>query len=147
MAHTEENGNACWLWRGSKKPNGYGKCEYNGKTNLYPHRLMLEAKLGRPISPGMDTRHSCDNRACVNPAHLSEGTRSDNMRDCVRRGRHVNNFPIPTGEKHPATTLTDADVVAMRTSAESHQEVADRHGISVITVRAIRGRRSWKHLP
>jgi hypothetical protein len=31
--------------------------------------------------------HSCDNRQCVNPAHLIGSTQSANMKDAVKKGR------------------------------------------------------------
>jgi hypothetical protein len=31
--------------------------------------------------------HHCDNRACINPEHLYEGTQQDNVRDMVERRR------------------------------------------------------------
>lgn len=33
---------------------------------------------------GQVIRHSCDNKRCINPAHLSLGSRSDNVRDAMR---------------------------------------------------------------
>jgi hypothetical protein len=49
------------------------------------HRLVLERKLGRPIKPLFCALHICDNRSCVNPNHIYEGTYRDNMRDRVQR--------------------------------------------------------------
>jgi len=32
--------------------------------------------------------HACDNRMCVNPDHLSEGTQKRNLNDAIARGRN-----------------------------------------------------------
>ncbi len=37
---------------------------------------------------GRTLLHMCDNRQCVRPDHLFYGTQSDNVRDCVLKGRH-----------------------------------------------------------
>jgi len=39
---------------------------------------------------GKDVCHTCDVRLCCNPAHLFIGTRSDNVADCVAKGRYSN---------------------------------------------------------
>ena len=49
------------------------------------HRLALERKLGRPIKPGFFALHLCDNKSCVNPDHLYEGTDKDNQQDRMHR--------------------------------------------------------------
>lgn len=81
----------CWEWQGRIGNHGYG-CF--GKHAL-AHRFVLEAKLGRSLKEGMVAMHSCDNRACVNPAHLSEGTYLDNTIDMVNKDR--NKSPTKSG--------------------------------------------------
>ena len=49
----------------------------------YAHRAILQLKLGRPITEGLDASHTCgdeyENGACVNPHHLVEETRKQNI--------------------------------------------------------------------
>jgi hypothetical protein len=64
---------------------GYGAVSVNGvKTRA--HRLAYELSNG-PIPAGKMILHSCDNRRCVNPAHLRPGTAQENWEDALTRGR------------------------------------------------------------
>jgi hypothetical protein len=74
----------CWLWLGRKQPNGYGI--YKSK---YSHRFSYEIFKGE-IPKGLVVMHSCDNRICCNPDHLSVGTYRDNIMDAVKKGRQRN---------------------------------------------------------
>jgi hypothetical protein len=83
----------CWEWKGYKNQFGYGRAMITIRPKeiklMAVHRLAWErANIGREIPKGMVIMHSCDNRACINPAHLSLGTYSENNRDCYARGRH-----------------------------------------------------------
>lgn len=77
---------ACWPWLGNRGDKGYGRLRADGAAH-YAHRLSLSLALGRPLAPGMQALHHCDNPPCVNPMHLYEGTRDDNRRDAVERDR------------------------------------------------------------
>ena len=57
------------------------------RYNLSAHVAAFMNAWG-PVPKGMIVRHTCDNRACINPMHLQIGTHADNMRDMATRGRH-----------------------------------------------------------
>lgn len=59
---------------------------YVHRNNVGVHRLAWIDANG-PIPEGMVVMHTCDNRRCVNVAHLALGTQGDNMRDMAAKGR------------------------------------------------------------
>lgn len=80
-----EKTDSCWLFSGATV-RGYGQIRFKGKTCL-AHRVSFQLHKGE-IPKNKELLHSCDVPNCVNPDHLSVGTRSDNMQDCVKKGRY-----------------------------------------------------------
>ena len=72
----------CWNWTGSGRER-YGTIRINGKT-LSAHRVSYCLFVG-PIPKNLMILHSCDNKSCVNPNHLSVGTHEENMRQVKER--------------------------------------------------------------
>jgi hypothetical protein len=77
----------CWLWFGAKGSKGHGQIFMNGRLHI-ASRVSWAMANGREFPADMMACHSCDNPPCVNPAHIWPGTNGDNMRDCVKKGRH-----------------------------------------------------------
>lgn len=136
-----EPNSGCTLWLGaSHSPRGYGAVGHDGKKNIKPHRAAYELAHGS-IPAGMHVLHKCDNSYCINPDHLFAGSHDDNMADMVAKGRSKH------GEALPQTKLTSDQVYEIRRSAESSRDAARIYGVHPTTIKAIRRRHLWAHLP
>lgn len=76
----------CWVWTKSVGSHGYGNICTGASLIETAHRVSYEVFNGE-IPAGQVIMHSCNNKRCCNPAHLSAGTQSQNMLDGLRNGR------------------------------------------------------------
>jgi hypothetical protein len=97
-----------------------------------------------PIQKGLVVKHSCHNRLCVNPKHLSAGTPSENTQEMIAAGRHAGVAPL--GTDNGKAKLTPAKVRVIRKSAETNKALADRWGLSINAIRGARIGRTWSHI-
>ena len=84
----------CWEWQAGLNNKGYGSFRFEGKIHT-AHRFSYLLNVGE-IPEGHVVRHKCDNRCCVNPAHLETGTCSQNNQDMVNRGRRRTRYTSAT---------------------------------------------------
>lgn len=134
MRQVKVSADGCWEWQGAKYPNGYGN--FTAYNLNYAHRFAFVIFNGE-LCEGMEVCHTCDNPSCVNPAHLWQGTKSDNMRDCATKGR-VN-----------TCKLSPDDVRRIRSLRNLKYPVADiaqRYGITKTMVYDIINRRTWDYI-
>lgn len=116
----------CWIWTGYINPQtGYGQFTLNisERSELGAGRIVSAPRfactqhLGAPPD-GAAVLHSCDNRACVRPAHLRWGTVEQNNREAWDRNRQQD------GERHHQAKLSDDAVRQIRLRADRGERVA-----------------------
>lgn len=76
----------CWLWKGALNKQGYGVYAINRRAFL-AHRVAWKLFVDT-IPTGKCVLHRCDISNCVNIKHLFIGTRADNTKDMMRKGRN-----------------------------------------------------------
>ena len=130
--------NECWEWTGRKTKTGYAAFRFRG-TETIGHRVAFGLFNSNPPR-GMSVMHSCDNRGCVNPGHLSLGTQRENILDMEAKGRARH----PRGSATGNSKLTERDVFFIRTSPLHNAAIARKLGVSKGTVGQIKKRRVWK---
>lgn len=82
----KDGAGGCWNWTASRKEKGYGQFFWRGKMHR-AHRLAWHLSGHELPGTGLELAHSCDNRVCVNPAHLSVATHRQNLDDMRAKGR------------------------------------------------------------
>ena len=132
------NEKGCWIWQGAASGSGYGNLSV-GKKQWTPHRLAFYLFNGH-LTPGLCVCHTCDNRLCVNPSHLWEGTSAQNTADRHRKGRTA------SGERngHALISQEIADEIRALYGRFNQYELAAMFGISQPTVSQIMRGLTWK---
>lgn len=139
----------CWPWLAAQAGKGYGWIgggRERGHQGLYAHRVAWELAYG-PIPEGLCVCHTCDNPACVNPAHLWLGTVQDNSDDMVAKGR-VPSYAHRIGEAAHNVKLTEAQVREIRSLVPGHTyaELGQRFDVHWSTIGDVVRHRSWAHI-
>lgn len=124
---------ACLEWIGSLDGRGYGKFVTFAEGK---HKYHIASRIAWELTNGETNKqvcHKCDNTKCVAPSHLFIGSKSDNMRDMVSKGRNQ----YRAGENNPRAKLTliqVEEIRSLRRNKMSPKILAKRFGISVKTV-------------
>ena len=144
-ARVDKSGD-CWLWTGTKTRGGYGMIRWRvgARTDSYRAHRYAYAEVYGAIPEGAEVCHHCDNPACVRPEHLFVGSRTDNVRDMLDKGRESR------GENRYNAKLTADDVIAIRSMRERGielKQIAAVYGVNKTTVFTICKRSTWKHIP
>ena len=106
--HVSISETECWEWDSSLNTGGYGQLTYKGR-HYTAHRFAFSMLVGL-IKKGMWVLHHCDNRRCVNPAHLYQGTAVNNRQDMLNRNR----WQHPWGQRTHCKQGHEYEVVGYR---------------------------------
>lgn len=120
--------------RGIGSDNGKGyllRRDPERKRNEYAHRTAYRNAFGE-IPKGAVIRHSCDNRWCVNPDHLSIGSHKDNTADMYERGREG------------CSKIGMAEARAIRNSDMSTRDLMAIYQLSKSQICKIRSKQAWQ---
>lgn len=140
MAKVKKTSAGCWEWQGQTRFDGYGLIWYKGKAER-AHRIAYMVLKGKLPKLPLVLCHTCDNRKCVNPAHIFLGTRGDNIRDAASKWR------LRINDLHHATKLSVDDVKYIRSATErSCADIARMFGVNPSTVSDIRRGASRKYI-
>ncbi len=126
----------CWEYDGALTGNGYGYMR-NGRNMAYTHRVSAVIFLGLDTESGWQVLHHCDNPPCFRPDHLYIGTRKDNARDAVLRGRM-------TGKK-----LTVDQVMKIKqhlADGRTHRQISAIFDVTAATIGQIARGETWKNV-
>lgn len=142
LNNIEISASKCWDWIASlNMNNGYGHFSVNNKVIL-AHRWSYRHYIG-PIPLGYFVCHTCDNRKCVNPAHLFLGTQKDNLADASSKGRLG-------GVKKKQNHLTEPqveEIINLLKFSKKYSSIAKVFSVTRQTIYLIAYGKTWKYLP
>ena len=128
--------NGCWVWKGGVSNAGYGLCGSVDRKTESAHRVSFKAFVGE-IPKGKVIAHICDNKLCVNPAHLFLATHAENSADMVAKNRSAR------GEKCGKSKLTEEQVKFIRESNLSHRKLGVMFNVSHANIGYVKRGATW----
>ena len=127
---------------------GYLKVSFyvNGKDKrFFVHRLVLMTFNPVEGMEKLQVNHIDGNKQNNYVGNLEWCTNSENQKHAYRIGLNKSK----PGEQNPSAKLTEQEVIEiadMIMAGVTHKEIAERFGISTITVSAIRSKRHWEYI-
>lgn len=127
----------CLEWAGYINPRtGYGETFYSGKHKR-THQIAFMLSRGYfPKSPN-GVLHNCDNRKCINPNHLYEGTMRQNFDDMLQRNPRSIQARIKREldkQRKENKNKIRREIVILRQNGWSYGKISKRFGKNMGTV-------------
>ena len=123
--------------------DGYLYIQYDYKVYLL-HRLILADKLNKNYDELDITRHTCNNRSCINPDHLIEGTKSENALDSRNYSKNTKLNKEKVLEIKKSLIDTQFSKVGDKRKFDTYW--AEKFSVSFRTIADIRLNKTWKDI-
>jgi hypothetical protein len=125
---SEELGH-CWEWNGAKYITGYGQLKQKTWGEDYTHRWSYKYHHNKEIPEGFEVCHSCDNRLCVNPSHLTAEPKLENIKQ--KNERH------PKPNNRAFTKEQVEEIKVLRSTGLYYSDIAEQYGVNRRTIERI----------
>ncbi len=138
---------ACWPWLGYTHRVGYGRVGWKRRV-WGAHQVAWQISFG-PIPKGLCVLHKCNNKLCVNPAHLKLGTHKDNMADALKARVGIGDCKARRGATNGESKLTENQIIEIRTEfrqGRTQAAIARSFKVRPQTVHGIVKGKSWVHV-
>lgn len=91
----------CVRWTGGSYTSGYGQLLKHIWGTSYAHQWACHTWNGSPlpVPKGYCIKHSCDNKWCVKPEHLTYGTLQENIQEMLERNPNAMGQIAPTEQE------------------------------------------------
>jgi hypothetical protein len=151
LARAEERGDCLCIGDGSRYPSWHKVPER--KTERLS-QLVCRVIHGPRPGKAACVMHSCDNKACIRPEHLSWGTQALNLQDARNKGRMnpppiVDQAALVREGKHHWARLRPNDIAAIRArlaKGERQAPIAADFGVGFKQISKIKLGQRWRHL-
>jgi hypothetical protein len=132
--------NQCLEWQYGLN-SGYGYITWK-QRNWLAHRFAYTIYFGSIVDE-LFVLHKCDNKLCINPAHLYLGDHQANMNDAIARGRFN-----PKGEGNKSAKITGEIVKEIRILRPHFtlRELGFKFKLTQTQLCGICKRRYWPHI-
>lgn len=135
--------NGCWEWQGYCQQGGYGRLSLDRENTELVHRKVFEEVHGLNLPVKQLVCHKCDNRKCVNPDHLFQGTHRDNLLDCAMKNRRQ----YKTGEDACNVKLNWKmidEIRKLRSEGWTLMKIGEKYNVTHSTVGRACANKNWR---
>jgi hypothetical protein len=112
----------------------------SGKWSQHSVHVVVCETFHGPRPAGAQAAHTSGRKTDCRAVNLSWKTPAENEADKVEHDTRA------WGDRHGMHKLTEDEVRTIRASREQSITLARRHGVTTATIRAIRARRTWRHI-